>query len=189
MSTMYTDTLGLGLLVARVIVGLVMAAHGAQKLFGWFGGHGLEGTGGFFESLGYRPGRAFAVLGGATEFAGGLLLALGLFTPLGAAAAIGMMLNATASVHWPKVWVTDGGFEYPAVLASAAAGIAFTGAGAYSLDNAFDLDLGGAGWGLAAVGLGVAAGVVAFAIRRPTPEPTAAEEVRGEAAEVPTTAR
>lgn len=178
-----------GLLIIRLAVGLFLAGHGAQKLFGWFGGHGLRGTGGFLESLGYRPGRVFAVLAGVAELGGGLLLALGLFTPLGAAAAIGMMLNATGSVHWPKVWITDGGLEYPAVLASAAAGIAFTGAGAYSLDNAFDLDLGGVGWGLAAVAVGVATGVIVLTIRRPTPEPAAGEEVRGEAADVSTSAR
>src|SRR5690348_1821338 len=83
-----------GLLVLRVVVGAFFAAHGAQKLFGWFGGYGLAGTGGFFESMGFRPGRAMAAVAGFSEFAGGLGIALGLLTPLAAAAVIGVMINA-----------------------------------------------------------------------------------------------
>jgi putative oxidoreductase len=175
-----------GLLLIRLAVGLYLAGHGAQKLFGWFGGHGLAATGGFFESLGYRPGRRNAALAGLAELGGGLLLALGLLTPLGAAAVVGVMLNAIGAVHWRNgPWVTEGGIEYPLILAAVAAGLAFTGAGAASLDNALDLQLGGTGWGLAATALGVLSGVVLLATRRPSPPE--ATEIRG-AGEVATEA-
>ena len=84
----------LGLLVIRLIFGLVMVAHGAQKLFGWFGGHGLAGTGGFFESLGFRPGRRFAFAAGLSEFIGGWLFALGFLGPVGPALILAVMLVA-----------------------------------------------------------------------------------------------
>ncbi|HJR53007.1 MAG TPA: DoxX family membrane protein, partial [Gemmatimonadota bacterium] len=87
------------LLILRLVLGLGLAAHGAQKLFGWFGGHGLAGTGGFFEGLGFRPGKAFAVLAGLGEFGGGILLALGLGGPLGPAVVVLVMLVAIGSVH------------------------------------------------------------------------------------------
>src|SRR5580765_1870434 len=92
----------LGLLILRVVVGLTLAAHGSQKLFGWFGGYGLAGTGSFLEQLGFRPGRVQAFLAGAAEAGGGLLLAAGLFTPLAAAAIVAVMFVAIVSVHWPK---------------------------------------------------------------------------------------
>src|SRR5882757_7128941 len=99
-----------GLLLLRIVVGLLLAGHGAQKLFGWFGGHGLEGTGGFFHGLGYRPGKAFAFVAGLSEFGGGLLLALGLFTPLAGAIIIGTMFNVITSVHSDKgPWAQNGG--------------------------------------------------------------------------------
>ena len=81
-----------GLLIARLVFGLLMAAHGAQKLFGWFGGYGLNGTGGFMEKLGFRPGRLFAAAAGFSEFAGGLLVALGLFGPVGPALFLSVMI-------------------------------------------------------------------------------------------------
>src|SRR5262245_33015125 len=89
-----------GLLLARVVPGLVMAAHGSQKLFGWFGGYGLNGTGQFLEGLGFRPGRTFAGLAGLAEFGGGLLIALGLFGPVGPALVLSVMIVAALSVHW-----------------------------------------------------------------------------------------
>src|SRR5437588_9148430 len=89
-----------GLLLARLVFGLIMAAHGAQKLFGWFGGYGIAGTGGFFESIGFRPGRLAAFAAGASEFIGGLLIALGLLGPLGPAAVLAVMVVAAVSVHW-----------------------------------------------------------------------------------------
>src|SRR3954470_17721593 len=150
-----------GLLIVRVVVGLLMVGHGTQKLFGWFGGHGIAGTGGFFESLGYRPGKPHAALAGLTEASVGLLLALGLFPPLAAAALIGVMVNAIGAVNWPNgLWVTEGGIEYPLVIATVASGIAFAGPGEASLDHAFDWYLGGTNWGLAALGVGLVSGLV-----------------------------
>src|SRR6185295_19805757 len=89
-----------GLLVLRLVVGLAIAAHGSQKLFGWFGGHGLAGTGGFFEMLGFRPGRTFALAAGLTEFISGILIALGFLGPVGPALMLSVMIVAAVTVHW-----------------------------------------------------------------------------------------
>jgi putative oxidoreductase len=156
-----------GVFLLRIVVGLLLAGHGSQKLFGWFGGHGLEGTGGFLHSLGYKPGKRFAAVAGLSEFCGGLLFALGLFTPLAAAAIIGTMFNATMSVHAKNgPWVTEGGYEYTLVIGTAAAAVAFTGPGAASLDNAIGWNLSGTGWGVAALALGLGAGIVTDIYRR-----------------------
>src|SRR5262245_58606902 len=129
-----------GLLLARMVLGLLMAAHGSQKLFGWFGGYGLAGTGGFFESLGFKPGRFFAAAAGTTEVAGGLLLASGLLGPLGPALIISVMVVAIATVHWPHgLFAQNNGIEVPLLYAAVAAAIALTGNGAYSLDAALEL--------------------------------------------------
>ncbi|MEV3853358.1 DoxX family membrane protein [Streptomyces sp. NPDC050095] len=126
----------LGLLLLRVGTGSVLAAHGAQKLLGWFGGGGLSGTAAAMESMGYAPGRANALAAGLGEAGGGALLALGLATPLGGAAAAGTMAGA-AAVHAPNgFFAMKGGYEYPAFLGFVAAGLAVTGAGRYSLDHA-----------------------------------------------------
>src|SRR5438477_12398674 len=107
----------LGLLILRLVVGALFIGHGTQKLFGWFGGHGLEGTAGFMHSLGYRPGKRYAALAGVAEAGGGALLLIGFLTPLAAAFIIGMMLNATLSVHLENgVWATNGGYELPRVM-------------------------------------------------------------------------
>src|SRR3981189_1818294 len=90
-----------GLLIARLILGLAISAHGAQKLFGWFGGYGLNGTGGFFESIGFRPGRLFALAAGLAEFGGGVLTALGFLGPAGPALIILVMMVALLTVHLP----------------------------------------------------------------------------------------
>jgi putative oxidoreductase len=156
----------IALLAVRVIVGLLLAGHGAQKLFGWFGGHGLAGTGGFFESIGYRPGRLMALAAGAGEFGGGLLLALGLLTPLGGAAVVGVMLNAIVAAHWGKgPWASNGGWELPLIDAAVGAGLAFAGPGRYSLDRALGWSLSGDGWGVAALALGVVAALGTLAVR------------------------
>src|SRR5438034_1199144 len=91
-----------GLMVARVVFGLLMAAHGTQKLFGWFGGHGLAAVSGMFESLGFRPGRFFAATAAVTEIGSGLLMAIGLFGPVGPALMVAVMIVAAVSVHWPN---------------------------------------------------------------------------------------
>ncbi|MEY2449330.1 MAG: putative oxidoreductase [Acidimicrobiaceae bacterium] len=156
-----------GLLILRLVVGLLLAGHGAQKLFGWFGGHGIEGTGGFFHGLGYRPGKRWAVVAGLSEFGGGALLALGLFTPLAAAAILGTMFNAVMSVHAKNgPWLTNNGWEYNLVLAASAVAVAFTGPGEVSLDYAFGWELAGTDWGIAALALGVGAGIVTDIYRR-----------------------
>ncbi len=124
-----------GLLVLRVGVGGVLVAHGGQKLFGWFGGHGIEGTAGAFEQIGFRPGRASAVGAGLGEAGGGALIGLGLATPAAGAAAAGTMI-AAASVHAPSgFFASGGGYEYPALLGVSAAAVALTGPGKWSLDS------------------------------------------------------
>jgi putative oxidoreductase len=129
-----------GIVLVRVLFGAAIAAHGSQKLFGVFGGYGLKGTGGYFESLGFRPGVLFAALAGLSELAGGLLLVLGLFTPVGAAAVLASMIVAMVSVHRKNgFFATSNGIEMPLLYAAAALGVAFTGGGAYSLDALLDL--------------------------------------------------
>lgn len=124
----------LGLLLIRLVIGLSIAGHGAQKLFGWFGGHGAKGTGGWFESIGIKPGVLMAVLAGLAEFVGGLLFALGLFTPLAAAFIIIVMLGAIVKVHLANgYWVDKGGIEYPFVIIAVAIAIALIGPGAYAV--------------------------------------------------------
>jgi putative oxidoreductase len=164
----------LGLLILRLVVGLTLAAHGAQKLFGWFGGYGLTGTGGYLEQLGFRPGRRAAFMAGLSEAAGGLLLALGAATPLAATLIVGVMLVATATVHAPKgFWNHEGGYEYLLVLATAAVSVAFAGPGRFSVDGALGLGLSGTAWGLGALALGLAGGFLQLASRHrePTPAP------------------
>ena len=152
----------LALFVLRIVVGGLFAAHGAQKLFGSFGGHGIAGTGQFFEQLGLKPGERHARLAGVGEFGGGLLLVLGLLTPLGAAAIIGTMTVAILTVHGPKGWQnTEGGYEYNVVLAAAAFALAAAGAGAWSVDHALGLDW-GAGWGFVALAAGILGGMGAL---------------------------
>ncbi|WP_276354115.1 DoxX family protein [Cohnella caldifontis] len=124
-----------GLLLIRVIIGLLFAGHAMQKLAGWFGGGGLKGTGSFFDSIGIKPGRLMALLAGAAELAGGLLFAFGLLTPAAAALIVVTMVMAAAKVHGRNgLWITQNGFEYNLVLTAIAVGIALTGPGAYSLD-------------------------------------------------------
>lgn len=150
----------LALFVLHVIVGLLFIGHGTQKLFGWFGGHGLAGTAGFFESIGLRPGRLHAPAAGLAETAGGILIALGLLVPVGAALVIAVMLAAILTVHIGNgVWNQDGGVEYPLVAAAVVFALAGIGAGDWSLDAALDIDLASTGWALAALGAGLAGGL------------------------------
>jgi putative oxidoreductase len=174
--------MNLGLLVLRVLVGVLFFGHGAQKLFGWFGGYGLEGTGGFFESLGFPHGKRQAALAGLSEAGGGLLLALGLVTPAAAAMITAVMVVAVSKVHFAKgVWNTDGGYEYNLVLVASAFALAAVGAGKWSLDHVLSLHVAGAGWALAALGAGILGGLGAIvaarletARREPPAHPTAA---------------
>lgn len=125
----------IGLLLLRVIIGLLFAGHAMQKLAGWFGGHGILGTGGFFESIGITPGRSMALLAGVAELAGGLLFALGLATPFAALLIVLTMVVAIIKVHGKNgLWVTQNGYEYNLVLIVIAIAVALTGPGDYSLD-------------------------------------------------------
>jgi len=147
------------LLALRAVVGGLLAGHGAQKLFGWFGGNGLEGTAGWFESLRLEPSRRWAVLGGGSEFAGGLLTVLGLLNPLGPIAATAAMLTAWLKVHLGKpIWNTAGGAELPLLNLTVLSVIALRGPGRLSLDQLFRIRL-SRGFGLLAL-ISALAGVV-----------------------------
>lgn len=149
----------IGLLLLRVIVGLVLVGHGAQKLFGSFGGHGIAGTGGWMESIGFRPGKAMAVVAGLSELVGGLLLALGLLTPLASAIIVGTMVVAASTHAANGLWATSGGYELPMIFALVGASVALTGPGAYSVDAALGLEFSTA-VGIGAIALGVLAALV-----------------------------
>ena len=154
-----------GMLILRLVVGLTMSAHGAQKLFGWFGGPGFAGTARFLEQMGFRPGELHSALSGGAELGGGLLLALGLLTPLGAAAVTGAMVAAIATVTWQNGFISaKGGWEYSLVLIASALAITFVGPGRFSLDRALGWALWGKRWGVGAAALAVvtAAGVVSL---------------------------
>jgi putative oxidoreductase len=160
-----------GLLILRLVVGLTMASHGAQKLFGWFGGYGLQGTGGFLEKLGFVPGRRNALFAGLAEFIGGLLLALGLATPLAATLIISVMVVAVATVHVKNGYFNSNqGYEYNLLLAAVALSVAIMGAGPLSLDAAWGLHDAGPLWGIGALLAGVIGGAVQLAGRR-APQP------------------
>jgi putative oxidoreductase len=170
-----------GLLLIRVVLGGIMAAHGAQKLFGWFGGRGLRGTASWLESMGMRPARLHATVNGLAEFGGGALLALGLLTPLGAAAVAGVMFVAIATVHWRNGFFnSSGGYEFNLLIVAAAIGLALTGPGSISTDHSAGWTLAGPGWGLAALGTAAAAAGSVLAMRALGPPPAREEEVRDE---------
>jgi putative oxidoreductase len=148
----------LGSLAIRGVVGPLFIGHGTQKLFGWFGGHGIEGTAGFFEQgLGLRPGKRHAIAAGASEALGGLLLTLGALTPLAASMITGTMVTAIRKVHASKgPWVTEGGYEYNASIIAMMVAIAESGPGRPSVDAAMFPRMKGTGWALLAVGAGAA---------------------------------
>lgn len=125
----------LGLLMIRLVIGVLFIGHGAQKLFGWFGGYGLKGTGGWFDSIGMKPGVTMALLAGLTELLGGILFTLGLLTPLAGIMIAGTMLMAIIKVHAPNgLWSTANGYEYNLTLLVVAIGMALIGPGKYALD-------------------------------------------------------
>lgn len=136
------DGTGLGMLLVRLIVGMLIAGHGAQKLFGWFGGPGIQGFSGFAEKMGLRPAKFWAILAGLGEFGGGVLTALGFLNPLGPLAAISSMVVAIAKAHWGKpIWASEGGAELALTNAAIAATVAVEGPGRYSLDRLFGIRL------------------------------------------------
>jgi putative oxidoreductase len=160
----------IGLFLLRVVIGLLFVGHGTQKLFGWFGGPGPEGTAQMMDQLGYQPRRPAATAGGLAEAGGGTMLVLGLLTPFAALAIVAMMVNAIGSVHASNgLWNTEGGFEFPMVMATGATTLAFTGPGGWSIDEAigdpFAADL----WGWIALTVGIAGGLLALASRRTEP--------------------
>lgn len=164
-----------GLLVMRIVFGLLMAGHGAQKLFGWFGGYGLNGTGGYFEKLGFRPGKLFAFAAGSSELAGGILVALGLLGPVGPALMIAVMVVAAITVHWKNgVFVTANGIEVPMLYTATATGLALTGFGPLSLDALLGLTYSPAVIAIVLAG-GVIGGIVNTMLRRPAP---ASQEIK-----------
>ena len=132
----------LGLLILRLVVGLTLAGHGAQKVFGWFGGSGITGWANVVRMLRIRPAKPWAWMAALAELVGGLLVALGLLSPVGSLAIVGSMLVAIALVHWPKgFWVTKGGYEFNLLIVAAVMALALTGPGQYSLDQAFGIHL------------------------------------------------
>jgi putative oxidoreductase len=172
-----------GILFLRVIVGLVLAAHGTQKLFGWWGGHGIRGTGGFFAGLRFRMPMQMAVLAGMGETSG-VLLALGLVTPFAALLMASTMVVAVGSVHIKNgLFVGNGGYEYNLVLATVAVAVAATGPGRFSLDRAFGWDdnLSGLWWGVGVMAASLLGGALVLALRTPAPPPEV-QAADGEAA-------
>ena len=164
-----------GSLLVRGVVGPLFVGHGTQKLFGWFGGHGLEGTAGFFESLGLRPGKRHATAAGVSETAAGAMLVLGAGTPIAAAVLTGTMTTAIRKVHLKAgPWAADGGWEYNAVLIAAAALLAETGPGPLSVDAARFPRFHGPALAAAAVALGVAGSYAGThpALNPPGPSPS-----------------
>jgi putative oxidoreductase len=177
----------IGRVILRAIVGGYFVGHGTQKLFGWFGGPGLEGTGQFFENLGLRPGKRHALAAGAAEAGGGALLVLGAATPLAAAALTATMITAIHRVHFKNgPWLTNQGYEYNLVLIAAVLSLAETGPGSPSIDSARGSDMHGPKWALLALLLGAAgaAGAHVVAGFGPAPEP-AAEPAPAAAADQP----
>lgn len=129
------ENIDLGLLVLRIAVGLTIAPHGAQKLFGWFGGYGVKGTGAWLDSMGAKNGWVIALLAGIAELFGGLGIALGILTPVAAVAVFLVMLGAIVTAHKGKGFFnTNGGWEFPLLIALGALALAITGPGAYSID-------------------------------------------------------
>ncbi len=155
-----------GLLALRAATGLILAGHGAQKLFGWWGGPGFDFMVKSLGEAGYTPARFFAALLGCSELVGGLFLALGLLTPLASAAVIGVMFNAVVGVHWHSgVWAANGGYELPLLLGMAALAVGFTGPGRLSVDRGWRWATGGAVPGLVSLGLGLGGALVVMAVK------------------------
>jgi putative oxidoreductase len=173
-----------GILLLRIILGSIISAHGAQKLFGWFGGGGPRGTAGGFEQLRFRAPLLMAVAAGLAEFGGGLLIATGLLTPLAALAIAVVMLNAIGTVHWRNgFWNTAGGYEFNLLVLTAAVAIASTGPGRFSLDAliGWDDNISGLWWGAGVIGLSALVAATTLTLgRRPVEADVVALESREE---------
>jgi putative oxidoreductase len=176
----------LGRTALRFVIGPLFVGHGTQKLFGWFGGHGPDGTGAFFEQLGLKPGKRHATAAGASEAVGGALLTLGALTPVAAGLITGTMITAIRKVHAPKgPWVTDGGYEYNLTLIAAMLALTETGPGRPSVDAAVFPRLKGNALALATFAAAAAAATLLTSERFTPAEHTPAEgegEVPGDPA-------
>lgn len=173
----------LGLTVVRLVIGLLFVGHGAQKTFGKFGGHGPEGTGQFFESIGIRPGKPLAIAAGASEMAGGGLLALGWAMPLASSMLTGVMTQAIRTVHGEKgPWVTEGGWEYPAMIVATLFAITDVGPGDLSMDHLLNNERTGPLWALAALAAGVGGPFALDALQPGEGEPESAPAAASPAA-------
>jgi putative oxidoreductase len=162
---------GVGLALLRVVTGLMLAAHGAQKLFGWWQGPGISGCAGWLGSMGIRAPKQAAIAAGLSEFVGGLLFALGLLTPLAALLITVVMVMAIATVHWANgFWSTNGGYEFNLLIIASAIAVTMTGAGRYSLDHALDLtEYSGVVWGLGVLAAGIVLAGINLAMRESHP--------------------
>ena len=157
--TLMRGHMDIGLLFLRLTMGLTLAAHGTQKLFGWFGGPGLSATGQFFTVLGFPPGRRHALMAALGETVGGGLIALGFATPLAVAVVVSVMLVAVVTGHLGEgFFAQNGGYEYPLLLAAAVLTLAFTGPGSLSIDALAGFAHSGTFWGLAALLAGLVGG-------------------------------
>ncbi|WP_040833870.1 DoxX family protein [Nocardia brevicatena] len=163
-STSETTSADIGLLVLRVVFGGLLAGHGSQKLFGWFGGPGLEANGAAFEKMGYHPGDLFGTLAGLSEFTGGLLLLTGLLSPLAAAIVIGTTINIINQT-WSGGLLTGQGYERGLLYSAVAFTIACTGPGRLSLDFNRPWVRGGYKWAIGAILLGAAAGMLVLILK------------------------
>jgi putative oxidoreductase len=158
-----------GLLLLRLAVGSIMAAHGAQKLFGWWGGPGIQGTAGMCSNLAYRVPFLMACGLAFSEFGGGLALATGFLTPLGALAVTVVMINAVYLIHWPKGFFNgNGGFEFNLLIASTAVALAMTGPGRFAIDRAigWDDNISGLWWGLGVLAAAVVVALTTLTVGR-----------------------
>jgi putative oxidoreductase len=170
----------LGRTALRFVIGPLFVGHGTQKLFGWFGGHGLDGTGAFFEQIGLKPGRRHATAAGASEAVGGALLTLGALTPVAAGLITGTMITAIRKVHLEKgPWATNGGYEYNLTLIAAMLTLAEVGPGRPSVDEAVLPRLKGNGWALAQFAAS-AAGAALLTSERMNPETPPADDAEAQ---------
>ena len=169
-----------GRLIARTVIGGLFVGHGTQKLFGWFGGPGIDGASQMMDKLELKPGRRNAMAAAGAETAGGALLALGALTPLAGTLITGTMLTAIRKVHAPKgLWNMDGGYEFNLTLIAAVTALVECGPGSVSLDRALGLESKGSAWALASLAAGAAGSTLAIeAGRRLAEQERAVEEMQ-----------
>jgi putative oxidoreductase len=166
-----------GRLIARLTIGGLFAGHGTQKLFGWFGGPGPEGTAEMMDNLEMRPGKRHATAAGLAETAGGALLALGALTPLAGTLLSATMFTAIRKVHFRNgLWNTERGYEYNAVLIAAVASLIECGPGSPSVDRLLGTELKGSKWAIASIAAGAAGSALAIEAGKPDPQPEPAQQ-------------